>query len=302
TSSNLPLYLAADKGYFKDAGVDVELDKLPASSTAMLPVLATGEIDMLAAVPAPAFYNQELQGFAIKVVTSMGEQKPGRLVSTTLSVVTSQANSIKELSDLRGKTISVGVQGTPNDITATEAVRQAGLTPGKDVTLHYGAASPADMLTMAKSGGADVIGIPEPTATQAVKQGLVVRWKTSADIVPWYQASFIAASSKFLQDHPDAATAFAKAVVRAARDINATNGTWTPDLTAAEAKWLGVEPDIVTAQGGVPYYDPNLAVSTDSLQRVQDIWFDSGQVKQKVDIKQLVDSGPLNSALSQIGK
>ena len=128
------------------------------------------------------------------------------------------------------------------------------------------------------------------------------RWLSYADLAPWYQSSLLGASSQFLQAHPDAAEKLLEVYAVTARELNATNGVWTDDLIQIVTNRAGVDAATVKTQGGVPYYDPNVPVSIESLDRTQQLWVQNGQVKEPVDVNKLVDSEPLDRALQAIGR
>ena len=302
TSYYLPIFLAADKGYFAKAGIDVDITKTPASVAVLYPSVAKGDLDIIPAVPAPGFYNQFAQGFDIKIIGGMGQEKVGRAAAVSLLVVKKQADQIKDFKDLKGKTIDGGTEGAPPSLTALSAIQLGGLTPGKDVNLVYKAKTPADMLAMATSGAEDVITAPEPVATQTVTQGLTVRWKTLAEVAPWYQPTFMAVSGQYLKSNPAATAKVLEVLLATEREIDATNGEWTQPLLDSANKWTGTPPDAIKATGGVVYYDPNGGVSVDSLVRSQDLWVQQGLVKDKVNAPSLVDNGPLDKALQELGK
>jgi ABC-type nitrate/sulfonate/bicarbonate transport system substrate-binding protein len=142
----------------------------------------------------------------------------------------------------------------------------------------------------------------DPMATQAEQQGLIVRWKTTGEVVPWYQPSLLAMSSKFLTENRPAAVKFMEVYLLAAREVNAPNGQWTPDLLATAARWNNLDPSIITAQGGVVYFEPNGFLDPASLDRSQQFWMQTNQLKQLVDVSQVMDVSPTQDALATLGK
>ncbi|MBV9120738.1 MAG: ABC transporter substrate-binding protein [Chloroflexi bacterium] len=302
TSYNLPIFMALDKGYFDKAGLQVDVTKAQGSTNTLYPALAKGDLDVFPGIPSPALFNQATQGFDVKIIGAIGQERAGRAAGVSLMVIKSKADQIKDFKDLAGKNVDGATQGSPLGLAATVAIADGGLSAGKDVQLVYHASTPPDMLAVAKSGASDVIAMIEPTATQTVAQGLTVRWKTLADIAPWYQPTFLAASRQFLQQNPAAAAKFMEVMLLTEREIDASNGQWTDDLTNSTVKWTGTPADVVKSEGGVIYYDPNGAVSLESLQKTQDVLAQQGLVKQTVEPQQLIDSTALNSALQAAGK
>ena len=300
----LPLYYALDRGYFDKAGLDMELVIHKGSSIAILPQMARGDIDVMDTTAAPGLYNQAGQGFDVKVISSLGVPKEGRLSDIWLTVLKEKAGDFKDLKDMKGRTVEGAAQGTPIDLVVTEAIKAAGLAPGKDVTLTYRIKDNADMIALAKAKGADVIGMSQPNAAAAAKEGYVTLWKTYGfgEIAPWYQPSLMVASAQFRSKSSAALTKFLDTVLLTTREINSTTGTWRDDLMNSISKHANISPEIVKDQGAVPYYEPNGAISLESITKTQDEWVTKDQIKQKIDPQTLIDPKPLQAALQEIGK
>jgi ABC-type nitrate/sulfonate/bicarbonate transport system substrate-binding protein len=301
--TTLPLFIALDRDYFKDVGIQVNVIKYSGSSTTQLPLLARGDIDIAQAATTPALYNQSAQGFDVKLVSAVDRATPGRQQIAWMTVPKDQAGQFKTLADLRGKVVDGGSgQGTPISLLVEEALDLAGLTPGQDVTLRFNGKTPPDMITLAQNRAADVIGMNEPTASQADAQGLVARWKSTSDVAPWYQGSPLAMSSGFLKNHPEGARKFLDVYLIAAREVNASNGQWTDDLLPTAMSWSGFSADVIKNQGGPPLYERNGTISLDYLKRLQDRWQKDGQLQQMIDVQSLIDSQVLDNALQDVGR
>lgn len=300
--SFLAAYYAMDKGYFDQAGLDINYIEFRGSSNTQLPLLARGDIDMSTTTPSPPLFNQLTSGFDIKAIAPFDVPHQGRLSSAWINVIKDEAGQIKELSDLKGKKIDATVEGSPNALLVLEALRLAGLKPGADVTLQYNGRTPGDMLALAQNKAVDALTMTEPQSTQAEQQGLTVKWKSFQDITSWYQPAYLAVSSNYVQNNRAAVEKFLEVYLIACREIDASNGQWTPEVLNFAAKRAEVDPAVITSQGGTPYFDPNGAMNVDSLSRVQEIWLTDGQIQQKVDVAQLVDQSVLDDALKAIGK
>jgi ABC-type nitrate/sulfonate/bicarbonate transport system substrate-binding protein len=105
-----------------------------------------------------------------------------------------------------------------------------------------------------------------------------------------------------LQAHPEVIEKFLEVYAVTSREVDSANGQWTDELAAIMSKRAGVDASTIRAQGGVPYYDPNVPVSLESLAMTQDLWVKNGQVKEPVGTDQLVNSRPLDQALGAIGR
>ncbi|HTD79487.1 MAG TPA: ABC transporter substrate-binding protein, partial [Chloroflexota bacterium] len=163
----LPLLVAMDKGYFAQAGIDVQPQPFNASASTQLPLLARGDLDVAPVVSAPATYNQFAQGFNIQLIAAFGTPKAGRASDAWLTVRADEVDQIKTPQDLKGKVLEGGTDGTPFAVLAYGAIQQAQLKVGQDITLQFRARGTSDMLAMATSHAADVIAMTEPTASNA---------------------------------------------------------------------------------------------------------------------------------------
>ena len=119
-----PLIIAQEKGFFKDAGLDVEL-VAPADPSLPPKLVAAGKAD-LAVSYQPQLHVQVGQGLPLIRI--------GTLVSTPLnSLVVLADGPIKKISDLKGKKVGFSVGGFEDALLQTMLVRH-GLTL-KDVEL-----------------------------------------------------------------------------------------------------------------------------------------------------------------------
>ena len=301
----LPFFVALDKGYFSAAGLDVDAADNRGPTAGLLPLLARGDLDIGIQSPTPPLYNQVAGGFDVKIVASMSQDKTGRAADAWLTIIADKVNEIKTPADLKGRTIEAGAQGTALDFLVQLTLQSAGLTAGKDVNVTYRARATADMFTIAQQKGADVVTLPEPFATQAEQQGIAQKWLTWGErsgIAPWYQSSILGASAQLINERRPGLVQWLAAYLIACREINATNGVWTPELLDIVTRRSGLPAEQITAPGAVKYFDPNGAVSIESLAQSQELWAAEGLVQTKVDVNQLVDNSPLDEAVQRIGR
>jgi ABC-type nitrate/sulfonate/bicarbonate transport system substrate-binding protein len=296
----LPLNLALAKGWLDRAGLDIDLSTYRGGSGEVLSRLAKGDVDMSGTTPSPPLFNQFQQGFDARVITVLGVPKEGRASDTWLTVLKDEAGQIKDYADLKGRTIEAATEGSTPDLLAISAVKLAGLTPGTDVKIDHKARTIQDLVSLAKAKSADVVAMNEPLATQAQKDGTVVKWKTYIDLVPWYQGAQLSVSGAYLKEHREAVVKFLEVYVQACRLVNATNGQWTDDFLTVASTRGDVPPDVIRDQGPVPYYAPDGLPSVESLGKVQDVWIERGLLSQKIDVANLVDLTVSRDAVARI--
>src|SRR5262249_3325011 len=67
---NLSILLAEDRGYFAQQSIRLDIRRLTASSTTLLPLLARGDLQISPIVVSAAFFNQFTSGFDLKLIAS----------------------------------------------------------------------------------------------------------------------------------------------------------------------------------------------------------------------------------------
>ncbi|MBV9119333.1 MAG: ABC transporter substrate-binding protein [Chloroflexi bacterium] len=294
----LPIFLAIQQGWFSKANLDVQLT-LAKEPGLILPALANNQMDISDMAGVPGLYNQVAQGFDAKLIASLSVPKAGRAPAYFLAVEKDEVDQIKTLQDLAGKTIEALAVGGTSDLMSNVAVQQSGL-PAGSVTIAHRAKSPPDLVTIAKNHGADVISAPNVLATSMEQQGFAVKWKSDAEIMP-FNATYLAAAGPFMKQQPAALQKFLEIYLLASRQVNASNGSWTPALLQLASEQTGSATDTLTAQGPMLYYDPNGAMPSGGLDKVQAIWLAEGLVKQPAAATSLQDTGPLQAAVQLVG-
>jgi NitT/TauT family transport system substrate-binding protein len=293
----LPIMLAADKGYFRDAGVDVQIVPYQGSANAQIPLLARGDIDLSPAVAGPSLFNQYSQGFRIKLLANLTLPKPGYRDGVVFVVRKDvwDSGAVHKIADLKGKKVDGSAEGNPVDFLTRQALVANDLTPA-DVSLTHTARTPSDSVEFLRGKVVDATAMSEPSATQAEAQGLGVRWLGYKDVVPWFQETFLAASETFATDRPDDARKVMSAYLRAVADINAVQGKWTPELLATAAKWTKQPEAVLTAMGGLMYWSADGTIDQPTLDRVEKFWLDTKLVTAPVPVADLVDPSVVTKA------
>ena len=137
------------------------------------------------------------------------------LAVNTLGVIYLMSNdaAITTMADLKGKTILSAGQGTTTEYVLNYLLKENGLTIDTDVYVEY-ASEHAEVISRAKSGGYEVILLPEPFVTQmkaqspdfAVAVDLTKEWKALGG--GELTMGCIAVRKEFAEQNPDAVKAF----------------------------------------------------------------------------------------------
>ena len=287
--THLPLLHALDMGYFKAEGIDLQITPFSGSSTLFLPMLARGEYDLGTVNPSPAFFNQFNGGFDVVLLAAQTGSKPGWHDPSWLIVRQDlwDAKAIVQPADLKGKVVDGSNNGSPIDFLLKETIRVGGLTAA-DVRISERFRTEDSWLEALRNKAVDVIGAPEPQASQLETMGVGHRWVSFSTISPWYQLEYVGASAKFAKEHPDLIERFLRAFVRGNDDVLKSNGKWTPALLAEAAKWSTIAPDLLRSLQGPPYPSLHGDVNFDSLARIQQFWVNEKLVSAPVDVNSVV--------------
>ncbi len=129
--SYLPVFIAVDKGYFKEQNIELDIATYPGSALSQIPMLARGDQDLAGMVTGPAFFNQHAEGFGIKLVASLAQSKPGWHDTMWIMIRKDMWDSgkIKTFADLKGMAIEGGPKGSPVYLLSRQAMEQGGPDP-----------------------------------------------------------------------------------------------------------------------------------------------------------------------------
>jgi NitT/TauT family transport system substrate-binding protein len=216
-ASDIGFFLADKKGYFRAEGLDVSLTTL-ANSPQMIGPLGMGQLDVGGGTVAASLYNAVAQNIAIRAVADKGSMRPGYGFSGLLvrrDLVDS--GRFKSFKDLKGMTIAVGTLGSANSSAVNEALKRGGLTwqDANMVALTF----PQHLAAYANKA-IDASMTNEPTASEAVKEGLAVRIAGNDEIYPDQQTAVVLYSEIFARQRPQLALKFMRAYIKAIREYN----------------------------------------------------------------------------------
>jgi NitT/TauT family transport system substrate-binding protein len=216
-ASDIGFYIAHKKGYFRAEGLDVSLTTL-ANSPQMIGPLGMGQLDVGAGTVAASLYNAVAQNVAIRAVADKGSMRPGYGFSGLLvrkDLIDS--GRFKSFKDLKGLKIAVGTFGSANSSAVNEALKRGGLTwdDASMVALTF----PQHLAAYANKA-IDASMTNEPTASEAVKEGLAVRFAANDEIYPDQQTAVVLYSEAFSHQRPQVAAKFMRAYIKGVREYN----------------------------------------------------------------------------------
>ena len=122
--------------------------------------ISSGEID-IAAVPtnlAATLYNKTNGKVQLLALNTLG----------VLNIL-EKGETVKSISDLKGKTLYATGKGSTPEFILDYILQQNGIDPVKDITIIY-KTEHSELATLALSGGADLVLLPEPFVTTVLSK------------------------------------------------------------------------------------------------------------------------------------
>ena len=179
--SDAGIYVAMEKKFFAEQGIEVELAKVDSGAT-MVTELANGNLDVSGGSPGAGLYNAVRQGIAMKIVADKGSTLPGHGYFAFL-VRKDLADKIRTVQDFRGRTLVVTghMRGASSEVTIGKLLAGAGM---KESDLKLVNMTFPDIIAALGTGRADIGVVAEPLVTQAIDKGIAVLWKRADEVYP----------------------------------------------------------------------------------------------------------------------
>jgi len=282
-----PLYVAQEKGFFKDEGVDVEL-VLIEEPKLRIPALLAGKIDAMATtIDSPLAYLSKTKQFRYFFAIDDSDGGDGIVAN----------KDIKTIADLKGKKIAFSEGSTSHFYLAT-LLRDAGV--GLDqidaVNMSAGDAGAAFV-----AGRVDAAVTWEPWLTrgkQAPQGHLLVDSSTSPGLI----TDIGLATPETLAKRADDFKAFVRAWYRAVEFVKAHPKEANVIMAKGVGGWLKKPEVFAETLTGIKFYDKAMnerffgtaakpGPITKTIDRAVELWYSEGRMKLRPDPVKLVDFG-----------
>ncbi|MBI4319569.1 MAG: ABC transporter substrate-binding protein [Chloroflexi bacterium] len=296
------VYVALEKGYFKEQGLDLELTPFDASGS-VIPPLAAGQLDSANAAVTAALFNAVARGISVSAVADSGRNATGHEYNT-LAVRRDVAERVKDFKDLKGLKIAIVSKNGPGYVQIAKALAKGGLSL-KDadiVTMPF-----PDMLAAFANKAIDAGILSEPFATQGAEQGLFVNWKSAhPDFYPNHQVGVVMFAPNFTQRQPEAAKRFIIAYIKGIRAYvdGFDRNVGLDEIISILMKHTPLKDPAVYRKVRSPGFDRNGYIFTQHLIDDQNFYVEQGLIKpdERADVSKLVDNSYVEYALSILGK
>ena len=212
----LPMYVAAEQGYFAENGVEVEF--LPvASAPERDSLIQAGQADgMVNELISALFYNQEeIRIQVVRYARTATAEDP------LFRILVSKDSGITNLEDL--KEVEIGIsEGTVIDYLTDRLLQAEGFSDAEIKTIQVPAIP--ERMALLDAGNLDAAVLPDPLSSLAIQNGASVIIDDTR--YPEFGFSVISFTTAAINENPDAIRGFLSALEKAVADINSNPDQW----------------------------------------------------------------------------
>jgi NitT/TauT family transport system substrate-binding protein len=296
-----PVYIALDRGYFSDEGLDVQLVPFPADVAGEVSQVALGQLQFGMAGPDPGLFNAMERGVEIRLLaSSVANRETDKTAQLLVRSDLIDSGKFKGPADLKGTRIAV--PGEQSQFYVQRYLDRANVS-GDDVTwvrMNF-----ADQLAAMKSGAIDAGWNVEPLATTEASQGLAKPVAITGELFPGANAQALVVSPTFARDSPEAVRRYVYAYLRGLRDYYQAfvknEGDRGPVVAPLVNHTPIKDPNMFNVIG-MHSVDPNGVLNVQTWDPFQDYFLKRGLQNTRLDLSKYVDQSYLDAALDRLGR
>ena len=279
-----PQYVAINKGFFKENGIEIDLITGQGADAVMTSVLS-GQVQIGFAGPEASIYvyNEGKEDYT-EVFAQLTKRDGSFLVSK-------EKTDKFSWNDLKGKTVIPGRKGGVPYMTFEYVLKQNGINPEKDLVLDD--SIKFDLMAGAfAAGNAEYVTLFEPTASMTELQGkgyVVTSIGKESGEIP-YTAYF--AKKSYIKENEDLIQGFTNAIYQGEK--------WVKEHSAKEIAEAVQEffPDTdlemltksIQSYKDIDAWNENPILKEESFNRLQDVMIEAGELENKVPYDKIVNN------------
>lgn len=301
--SSAGIYLALERGYFKEQGIAVEITDFNNSSASMTALLSKGVLDVGAGNLVSAHFNAINMGQRFKMVADKGHlEKNKEYIALLVRADHLTSGRYKSPKDLKGFKMGLtSLDGVSQQIVAELIITKFGLTPAdvEFVKLSY-----AEMNNALKAKLIDATIQIEPFLTKAVLDGYAQNVMPATEVHPHQQSAVVLYSQDFIENNPLAAKKFMVAYLKGVRDYNSAfaKGKDRSRVMADLKKYFKIEDENVWLKMHTVGLDGNGRINEKSLTSDMQWYLSKKYISTLPDIKSIVDPQFALAAAAELNK
>lgn len=295
------IYLAIEKGYFKEQGIDLQLNDFRNIQEIIAP-LGSGQLDVSSMPLNTALLTAMDRGVDMKLVAGGTVSRPGQEHAwVMLRKDLKDSGQIKTPADLKGMKVAILSVGSLSDQTIQTMLGQAGLKSGdaEIVVLSY-----PDQVAAFGNKGIAAGWITEPTITQAVAQGFAVKWVPISSYFSGQAPTTSVIYGPSLLKDRDLGQRWMTAYLKGNRDYLkalTTKQGWA-EMVQAVIKYTTVKDPQLYEVMELAYMDPNGAIAKEGTESQYKWWVENGFYSGQKSLADITDASFAEYASRILGK
>lgn len=212
----LPLYVALDKGFFKDEGLNVKTTT--ATGGAHVTSLVSGDVwGNIGGPESNQMANKGSKDPIVSVVNVVNRANVYLMANKKYSLKDDSDAGLKAF--LKGKTIAAGRYGGSPNLLTRWLLMKVGLDPKKDVKLEE-PADAAAVVSLVSQGKADMANGAEPQINEGIKKGAWDEPFYGFPSLGDYAYSVISVKESTIKNDPETVQKFVNALIKGLKVVN----------------------------------------------------------------------------------
>lgn len=296
-TSSAPLFIAMDKGFFAEEGIEIEPQWFDAAHPIAVST-ASSKVDVGATGITASLYNMAANGQKLGIVADKGREQKG-YSSSALLVTTDNYNAgVKSLKDLKGKRIGITQKGSTFHYMLGRMLETQGMSLN-DVEIIPLSKLSAVMAAL-ESKQIDGCILNEPNITKVQKAGYGKLVVQVGDVIP-YQTSAIFYSPDFMKNK-DAAVRFMRAYNKACNyyyeaAVEKKDAKKLEEVVNIVAKYVKAPAEDIKA--GLPYIDKDGKLLVSDIATQIKWYTDNKMISGTLDAKDVANTSFLDEAMKK---
>ena len=296
-TSSAPLFIAMDKGFFAEEGIEIEPQWFDAAHPIAVST-ASSKVDVGATGITASLYNMAANGQKLGIVADKGREQKGYSSSALLVTTDNYNTGVKSLKDLKGKRIGITQKGSTFHYMLGRMLETQGMSLN-DVEIVPLSKLSAVMAAL-ESKQIDGCILNEPNITKVQKAGYGKLVVQVGDVIP-YQTSAIFYSPDFMKNK-DAAVRFMRAYNKACNyyyeaAVEKKDAKKLEEIVNIVAKYVKAPAEDIKA--GLPYIDKDGKLLVSDIATQIKWYTDNKMISGTLDAKDVANTSFLDEAMKK---